>query len=166
MRWVTSCELLGLGRIRGGRALAYHFTVDESTCFNCGVCMDVCPHNSLDMTRPKGPGPWGEFNREQAEPYGWMMEFPVQVDKCTGCGICASECPVQAVRIRKVEGPVEYATRGMSFEEPEGNIGWQPLSAYTRAAARKGPKRDPWPRRAFVWKSLVMARRKKRLELS
>ncbi|MFI5278526.1 MAG: 4Fe-4S binding protein, partial [Ktedonobacterales bacterium] len=34
--------------------MAYRFTVNEETCINCGICMDLCPVRCLDMTRPSG----------------------------------------------------------------------------------------------------------------
>ena len=27
---------------------------DHASCINCGVCMDVCPVEALDMSRPIG----------------------------------------------------------------------------------------------------------------
>lgn len=146
--------------------MAFKFTVDVEQCFNCGICMDVCPQNTLDMSRPTGAGSWGEFNRDQAEPYAWMMEVPVQVDKCINCGICSIECPVSCIVIQKVEEQLEYVAKGILIEEPEDENGWVPLTNYTQAAVKKGPKRGPWPKKAFTWKSLVMSKRKNRLELS
>ena len=32
--------------------MAYRFHVNEVTCINCGICMDLCPVRCLDMTRP------------------------------------------------------------------------------------------------------------------
>ena len=31
----------------------YRFSFDSDQCLNCGVCVDVCPVHSLDMTRPR-----------------------------------------------------------------------------------------------------------------
>ena len=32
--------------------MGYRITIDQAGCLNCGVCMDVCPVQALDMTRP------------------------------------------------------------------------------------------------------------------
>lgn len=36
--------------------MAYRFRVNELTCINCGICMDLCVVRCLDMTRPSGEG--------------------------------------------------------------------------------------------------------------
>ena len=36
--------------------MGYRIAIDLANCFNCGVCMDVCPVQALDMTRPDRPG--------------------------------------------------------------------------------------------------------------
>ncbi|OEF99366.1 hypothetical protein BHF71_01900 [Vulcanibacillus modesticaldus] len=145
--------------------MAFKVNVDQLSCFSCGICMDVCPQKTIDMTRPKEQGPWGEFNRDQAKPYEWMMEFPIQVSKCVNCKICVNECPVQAITILEVE-EIEFEKPGIMLEEPSDETGWQPLSNYTKAAFKHGPKRDPWPKKEFSWKTLVMAKRKNRFKLS
>ena len=36
--------------------MGYRIDIDQRGCINCGVCMDVCPVEALDMTRPQRPG--------------------------------------------------------------------------------------------------------------
>ena len=36
--------------------MGYRIDIDHDNCINCGVCMDVCPVQALDMTRPDRPG--------------------------------------------------------------------------------------------------------------
>ena len=36
--------------------MGYRIQIDHGNCINCGVCMDVCPVEALDMTRPDRPG--------------------------------------------------------------------------------------------------------------
>ena len=127
-------------------------TVDEATCINCGICMDVCPIRTLDMTRTKVAGPEATFLRGKGpEPAGhdWMMEFPVQVNHCNGCTICVRECPTEAITIRHVaERPAMGPLQGPILVEPHGGaVRWMPLSAYTRAAMKvQAPREahDPW----------------------
>src|SRR5258708_34623107 len=79
--------------------MGYRFQVNQQTCINCGICMDLCPVRCLDMTRPSGEG-----ERAQAEELltpipgdtaaqSWMMLSQVQVAQCIGCQVCAQECP-------------------------------------------------------------------------
>ncbi len=82
-----------------------------TNCINCGVCMDVCPVQALDMSRPAGPGV--EFGGAAGVPFDWMMEHPVQVGECIGCSICIRECPVVVMTLDSVEGetPLEALAR-------------------------------------------------------
>src|SRR5260370_41872196 len=130
--------------------MAYRFQVNEQTCINCGICMDLCPVRCLDMTRPSGEGTIGGERERQSPIPGeqatraWMMLVPVQVASCIGCQVCAQECPTNAITIQnKVNGPV-YAQRGPLTYLP-AEQGWQPLDAYTRATPEE-PGEAPWGR--------------------
>lgn len=71
--------------------MAYRFQVNEQTCINCGICMDLCPVHCLDMTRPAGEGEIASTSQQQSPIPGewsrraWMMIAPVQVAPCIGC---------------------------------------------------------------------------------
>src|SRR5579863_2994202 len=79
--------------------MAYRFEVNQQTCINCGICMDLCPVRCLDMSRPAGEGERG-LPQERFSPIpgdwatrAWMMLAPVQVAPCIGCQACVQECP-------------------------------------------------------------------------
>ena len=36
--------------------MGYRIDIDHAGCINCGICMDVCPVEALDMSRPAAPG--------------------------------------------------------------------------------------------------------------
>ena len=86
--------------------MAYRFQVNEQTCINCGICMDLCPVRCLDMTRPAGPGTHASENQLASPIPGdmgrreWMMLTPVQVGPCIGCHVCAQECPTNAITVQ------------------------------------------------------------------
>ena len=88
--------------------MGYRITIDRGDCINCGVCMDVCPVQALDMTRPPRGGP---ETGGSGSPFAWMMEYPVQVGECVGCGMCTTECPVQVMTLDSVPGPTPLLAR-------------------------------------------------------
>jgi NADPH-dependent glutamate synthase beta subunit-like oxidoreductase/Pyruvate/2-oxoacid:ferredoxin oxidoreductase delta subunit len=143
--------------------MGYRIDIDQGNCINCGVCMDVCPVQALDMTRPAVAGP------EVADlggPLPWMMEHPIQVGECVGCSICIRECPVDVMTLATQAEPTELAPRqGFIFRPAEVPAGaWIPLSMATREALK--PRKvspfddlDPWQTRERpepwqVWRSM------------
>ncbi len=113
--------------------MGYRIDIDAGNCINCGVCMDVCPVQALDMSRPSLPGVEATGG---AGPLPWMMEHPIQVGECVGCSICIRECPVEVMTLSSAAGATTLAPRQgpihRPIDVPEG--GWIPLSTATREA--------------------------------
>lgn len=125
--------------------MSYKVDVDQSHCINCGICMDVCPVQALDMTRtlttPIEAGAEGAARQDQKR---WMMEFPIQSKECIGCQLCAVECPTSAIDLTAVKDPVALAPQqGPIYHEPEPSTGWAPLAPYTRESLKEVHS-DPW----------------------
>lgn len=51
--------------------------IDADECTGCGLCVDVCEHEVLDL----------------ADDICAIQDM----EKCVGCGDCADECPVEAI---------------------------------------------------------------------
>ena len=130
--------------------MGYRIQIENTGCLNCGVCMDVCPVQALDMSRPQRPGVEGAG--VFGTPFNWMMEFPVQVGECIGCGICVRECPTHVVLLDSVAGATPLAARQGPISRPaEPTPAWQPLSEVTRESL-KPARVSPWGK-LFQWET-------------
>jgi ferredoxin len=54
--------------------------VDVNLCTGCGICVDVCPHQALEMVDG--------------------MAKLVRPEDCDGIGECVDACPVQAITLQ------------------------------------------------------------------
>jgi ferredoxin len=135
--------------------MAFEFACDYDQCLNCGACMDLCPPQCLDMTRPRA-GAEGDLDPRGSMP--WMMALPVQTSKCTGCGVCEVECPVNAITIAESDQPVIFdQPQGLLFPAaPADDSHWVPLSAVTHETLRR-VKPDPWGS-LYRWKPRLSRR--------
>ena len=52
--------------------------VDQDTCISCGVCVDACPVQAIEMPE----------------------KAIVDQEKCTSCEACVDVCPVQAISMK------------------------------------------------------------------
>ena len=125
--------------------MGYRIDIDHAGCITCGICMDVCPVEALDMSRPDHPGI--ETGPVGGKPLPWAMERPLQVGECIGCGICVRECPPAVITIAELRGePTPLAARQGPIERPTAvaaDEAWLPLSAVTREAL-KPTHPTPW----------------------
>ncbi len=117
--------------------MGYRIDIDHRNCINCGICMDVCPVEALDMSRPQSPGI--EAGPGQG-PIPWLMEHPIQVGECVGCSICIRECPVAVMTLSTVAGATDLAPRQGPVSRPVEPIqanAWIPLSSVTRESLKR-----------------------------
>jgi NADH-quinone oxidoreductase subunit F len=130
--------------------MGYRIDIDHANCINCGVCMDVCPVEALDMSRPAAAGI--EVGSEGGGPLPWMMEHPVQVGECIGCSICIRECPPNVMTLAVMKEPTPLVARQGPVERPTADDGgWVPLSAVTREALK--PVHDSPFGDLFTWQT-------------
>jgi NADPH-dependent glutamate synthase beta subunit-like oxidoreductase/NAD-dependent dihydropyrimidine dehydrogenase PreA subunit len=129
--------------------MGYLIEIDHANCITCGVCMDVCPVEALDMKRPQAPGV--EVGAGGGRPLPWTMERPVQVGECIGCSICIRECPPAVMTLVTQDGPTPLEPRQGPIFRPVATDGWIPLSEVTREALK--PVHDsPWGS-LFTWRT-------------
>ncbi len=134
--------------------MGYRIDIDQGGCITCGVCMDVCPVEALDMTRPQAPG-IETGPASGGRPLPWTMERPLQVGECIGCGICIRECPPNVMTLVTADGQVPLAARQGPIERPAAaappDDAWVPLSEVTREAL-KPVHASPWGN-LFRWQT-------------
>lgn len=71
-------------------AKRYSLTLDKNKCTGCGICMEICPREAIEVTKtPKGEG-------EEANP----PTAAFNEEKCTYCGMCEALCPFGALSIK------------------------------------------------------------------
>jgi NADPH-dependent glutamate synthase beta subunit-like oxidoreductase/NAD-dependent dihydropyrimidine dehydrogenase PreA subunit len=128
--------------------MGYRIDIDHGGCINCGICMDVCPVEALDMSRPIGPGI--ETGQGLSAALPWTMEHPVQVGECIGCGICIRECPVTVMTLVEEAGQTALAPRqGPVHRPPVDEPGWVALSSVTLESLKPSHP-SPWGN-LFTW---------------
>ena len=124
--------------------MGYRIDIDHTGCINCGVCMDTCPVEALDMSRPVTAG---IETRGFGSPQSWMMEHPIQVGECIGCGICIGECPVVVMTLVTEAGETALAPRQGPIDRPVapgvGPVPWPPLATVTREVLKREHP-SPW----------------------
>jgi heterodisulfide reductase subunit A len=59
--------------------------VTDELCNSCGICVDACPYEALEVKLEEEGVPQGAYVIEA---------------KCNSCGICAAECPTGAIELR------------------------------------------------------------------
>lgn len=143
--------------------MGYRIEIDQSNCINCGICMDVCPVEALDMSRPMQPGIESGQGHEATFP--WMMEHPTQTGECIGCSICIRECPVVVMSLHEDAGVVALAPAQGPVRRPIDEPGWVSLSRITTESLKRTHV-SPWgdlfgwrtsqrPQGWQTWKSMV-----------
>lgn len=63
--------------------------VDEELCNQCGICVEACPYEAIEV--------------EETET-GLIQGVLVIEASCKACGICAAECPIGAIELRHYKG--------------------------------------------------------------
>ncbi len=66
-------------------------TLDMEKCQACGICVDACPKNALEITHIKGAVKTGikDFIPDISDP-----------NKCSYCGVCQALCPFDALTLK------------------------------------------------------------------
>ena len=68
-----------------------HWRIDEDRCKGCGLCVEFCPKDCLEMS-------------QGLNCIGYHPPVLIKPEDCNGCAMCAQMCPETAIFIyRKVK---------------------------------------------------------------
>ena len=88
-------------------AKRYSLTLDKTRCPSCGICMEICPREAIEIKKtPKGDG-------EKVKP----PTVDINEEKCHYCGLCDSICPFGALKVRINEEHVVPVIDSESFPQ-------------------------------------------------
>jgi 2-oxoglutarate ferredoxin oxidoreductase subunit delta len=66
--------------------MANRYCIEEDLCKGCGLCVNVCPKNVLEIAK-------------QVNPKGYFPAFQARPEDCVQCAICCTMCPDVAITI-------------------------------------------------------------------
>ena len=90
----------------------YSLRIDKKKCTGCGVCMEICPREAIQVTRTiKADG-------NKAKP----PTVKISKEKCHYCGICESICPFGALHIKIDRKTVIPVNKTESFPQLKREI--------------------------------------------
>ena len=63
--------------------------INEDTCKGCGLCVDACPKNVI------------ELDKEKLNAKGYNPAVCTDDESCISCAFCATMCPDMAIEVYK-----------------------------------------------------------------
>ena len=70
--------------------MAYQHKIIEDRCKGCGLCVNVCPKNVLEIAK--------DVNTK-----GYFPAYQARPEDCIFCAICCTMCPDVAINISEIE---------------------------------------------------------------
>ena len=78
--------------------------IDPSKCVNCGLCAKKCPTKAI--IPPTKTNKKADLKIEQKK----ETTYEIDIKKCTGCGDCVKTCPVKAIAMIKGKAVIDTET--------------------------------------------------------
>jgi 2-oxoglutarate ferredoxin oxidoreductase subunit delta len=79
--------------------MAYEHVIDTERCKGCGLCVDVCPKNVLEIAK-------------EANTKGYQPAFQARPEDCVFCAICCTMCPDVAITINEIAAAASGGAKG------------------------------------------------------
>ena len=70
--------------------MAYKHQIIEDRCKGCGICVNMCPKNVLEISK--------DINTK-----GYFPAYQARPEDCIFCAICCTMCPDVAIMISEIE---------------------------------------------------------------
>lgn len=70
--------------------MAYKHQIIENRCKGCGLCVNMCPKNVLEISK--------DVNTK-----GYFPAYQARPEDCIFCAICCTMCPDVAIAISEIE---------------------------------------------------------------
>ena len=81
--------------------MSYIHEIDVDRCKGCGLCVEVCPKNVLEIS-------------EKVNTLGYFPAYQARPEDCISCAICCTMCPDVAISIN------ETAEEAQEQEQEQG----------------------------------------------
>ncbi len=88
-------------------AKRYSLTLDKSRCTGCGICVEICPREAIEIKKTS------KADGEKAN----RPTIDINKEKCHYCGMCDPVCPFGAMKIRINGEPVNPVINSESFPQ-------------------------------------------------
>ena len=69
--------------------MAYKHTIDSDRCKGCGLCVNICPKNVLEISK-------------QVNTKGYSPVYQARPEDCIFCSACCIMCPDVAITITEI----------------------------------------------------------------
>ena len=66
--------------------MGYHYCIDVDECKGCGLCVNFCPKNVLEISK-------------KVNAKGYFPAYQARPEDCITCAICCNICPDVAITI-------------------------------------------------------------------
>lgn len=73
---------------------SYKHEIQADRCKGCGLCVDVCPKNVLEIS--------GEVNTK-----GYFPVYQARPEDCIFCAICCTMCPDVAITLSEIKAEAD-----------------------------------------------------------